>query len=397
MKKQPHTHPGVQAIQSNLFRTLENSVSDKYFKLDDKGRDSLLLGLLSITALKGAGFKTAQTLFDNGILHNLIDYEPNELIIRWEKNREKISHDFAISFLENKSQLIGSGEKSVKTLEKENIHFIPAGHPDYPESFFRLPAPPRWIFVKGNKDILKSSSIIAVVGTRSATIDGQRLAYLCASLLAKHNIIVLSGLAKGIDEKAHRGAVDYYGPTIAVLGCGIKIINTQENDGLISQIIDTDGAVISEYLPFDQASRSSFLRRNELQAALSKVVIPVECPSLESGTGATIRRALNINTPVAGVITSSNLINDNNLISTLNNLRKINIPVFSLKDGGNKTFWSFLKNALPEHTWNAKPINRQTIFFRAIERQVYYANMKLGLSLDAKDIELLAEKLKKVI
>jgi predicted Rossmann fold nucleotide-binding protein DprA/Smf involved in DNA uptake len=114
----------------------------------------------------------------------------------------------------------------------------------------------------------------------------------CAAELVRRNVVVLSGLAKGIDENAHVGAIDYFGQSIAVLGQGIAHHESGGDTVLANRILDFDGAVISEYLPKDSSSRNSFLRRNELQVALSRVVIPIESPSLESGTGATIRRAL---------------------------------------------------------------------------------------------------------
>src|SRR5690606_24574961 len=150
---------------------------------------------------------------------------------------------------------------------------------------------PRWLFAEGDLGALNSSPIIGVVGTRKASSEGLRLAYQLGKELVARNIVVLSGLAEGIDEQAHLGAVDSYGQSIAVLGQGINAKISLSNDALVRKIVRSDGLLISEYLPQEYPSRRKYLRRNELQAALSQLIIPVECPSLASGTGATIRRA----------------------------------------------------------------------------------------------------------
>jgi DNA protecting protein DprA len=242
------------------------------------------------------------------------------------------------------------------------------GYNEYPDSLLRLNKPPRWLFVKGNLAALHSPGIIAIIGTREASTEGSRIAYALAKEMVNSNLVVLSGLAKGIDSGAHEGAIDYYGQTIAVLGHGFKSTYGASNKDLWPSIIERDGAIVSEYFIYDSPSRETFLRRNEIQAALSNVVIPVECPDLSSGTGATIRRALAIGTPVAGVFWET--LSKNGLSLTRKNLLSLNIPVFVLPNQSNM-FWDFIKSDTKNHEWSfINPNNRQERFRRIHENKL---------------------------
>ncbi|HWQ04611.1 MAG TPA: DNA-processing protein DprA [Longilinea sp.] len=360
-----------------------------------RSSDELLVALLALKSIKGVGFRTLCSLFDNGFLSDIFLWTSEETAEKLGKLEIRNISDFTKTLIANKEKIFEHGIEAAKQLKEQNFHFIPLDHPDYPQSFHLLSEPPRWLFVKGNLDVIKSPSIVGVVGTRSPTIDGQRLAYFCASQLVRRNLVVLSGLAKGIDEKAHKGAVDFYGQSIAVLGYGFNELDSAGSLALVDQILEFDGAVISEYLPTEQASRNTFLRRNELQVALSKVIIPIESPSLESGTGATIRRAKNINVPIVGITTSTNSINENNLVSTRENLIKLGAKIYSLKNGESSYFWEFLKNVMPEHDWESGSSMRQGRLFRGIELQVIQAKKKLDL--DDAAIDRLADQLKKAI
>ena len=287
--------------------------------------------------------------------------------------------------------MIDDGQKAVDELRKKQITFIPIGHKDYPVSLLRIPNAPRWIFVKGSLEPIKSNSIVALIGTRKATLDGQRLAYLCASTFVRKNLVVLSGLAEGIDEKAHQGAVDYYGQTIAVLGYGLLSEELVHNQVLWMQIIEREGSIVSEYLPNDSPSRQTFLRRNELQAALSKVVIPIECPSLESGTGATIRRALALDTPVIGITYNNHVINEETLASTRANLSKIGVQIFNLEQDHVDKLWGYLESVLLNHNLVTDQNPRKVRFLNTMIQQFVYAQNKFDLN--QRDIEYLTNKL----
>jgi len=333
-------------------------------------------------------------MYDSGLLRRIWQLSPNEILkdskFPSDPSSKQLRSELLKLVASEKGSLLEKGKRSAEELKRQHVVFVPRGHSRYPEMFNRLIDPPRWIFLKGSSKALQSSSIIAVVGTRTASSLGQKLANQCAAELAKRNIIVLSGLAKGIDESAHAGATDSFGQSIAVLGQGITSPEAADNLILWNKILDCDGAIVSEYLPLDPPSRQNFLRRNELQVALSQVVIPVECPSLESGTGATIRRALAIGTPIVGIFPA--IEHEKTLELTRNTLTKLEIPVFTVRNGNSGEFWDYLKQKMPKHNWTLDPTISQDRLFAIIERLVLAASNKVDL--DEPSIDRLAQRLK---
>lgn len=358
--------------------------------ISEEERDHLFLSLLALKAIKGVGFKTLSTLFDAQFLQHFHDWAVRETIRQWHLLSDQIRVNLDPSVFDTKSELLAKAERKADEIRAQGIEFAPLGSLAYPKRLLRLAQPPRWLFVKGSLEAIKSESIVAVVGTRNSSRQGEALAKQCATQLVKRNIIILSGLAKGIDESAHLGAVENYGQSIAVLGHGMDASDGSTNSWLYQRILDLDGAVISEYLPSDPPSRESFLRRNELQVALAKVVMPIECPTMESGTGATIRRAINIETPIAGVYPTD--AKEKSLELTKQNLENLKIPVFIVRSENSNEFWTFLETEMAEHDWRINPIPRQERFLRNIEKQILAAKKNADLDDDA--IDRLATRLK---
>jgi len=387
-------NPPNGAAQLSFFEQPEQEAAAREFRdLDDTARDNVHLSLAALDMVKGIGFRTLRALFDSGFLLRFAAIGNGEIsdqlsvLLGPGKHYAEVLNMVAAQ----KQPLMDKARNVIAELAKQDISFVPIGHSTYPASLHRLSDPPRWIFVRGNVQVLHSDSIVAVVGTRSATAQGLKLAYACGMHLAKRNIVVLSGLAKGIDESAQTGATDCYGQSVAVLGHGITATDMPANQPLWQQILETDGAIISEYLPHDPPSREAFLRRNELQVALARALIPVECPSLESGTGATIRRALNIGTPVVGVTWRKG--EPDALLSTERNLRKLDIPVFVISTENSAQFWDHVRTILPAHDWSADPSPRQDRLFHAVEQLIVPAQKRLEL--DDRAIDRLAEVLKR--
>lgn len=134
---------------------------------------------------------------------------------------------------------------------------------------------------------------VAIVGSRHNTRYGEEVAYKLAYGLARHGVVVVSGLALGIDSIAHRAALDAGGQTVAVLGTPIDQIYPREHEGLAREIIEKNGAVMSEYAPGALVyPKTSFLERNRLISGLSDIVIVVEAAA-RSGTLNTATHALN--------------------------------------------------------------------------------------------------------
>ncbi|MBI3088659.1 MAG: DNA-protecting protein DprA [Candidatus Colwellbacteria bacterium] len=127
---------------------------------------------------------------------------------------------------------------------------------------------------------------VAIVGTRKATAVGIQTAEKIAARLAEAGLIIISGLAMGIDTAAHRGALGARGKTVAVLGNGIDEIYPAQNEKLANEILETGGAIISEYPPAEPSFRGNFIARNRIISGLSVAVVIVEAP-VKSGALAT--------------------------------------------------------------------------------------------------------------
>lgn len=132
---------------------------------------------------------------------------------------------------------------------------------------------------------------VAIVGTRKPTSYGKEATYQLAFDLAQRGIVIVSGLALGIDAIAHRGALDAGGITLAVLGNGLDTIYPANNQSLAKEILAKHGAIISEYEPEVEARDFQFLERNRIVSGLSDAVIVTEA-AIRSGTMSTVARAL---------------------------------------------------------------------------------------------------------
>ena len=137
------------------------------------------------------------------------------------------------------------------------------------------------------------SKTVAIVGSRHNTKYGEEIAYQLAYELAKRKVIIVSGLAYGIDTIAHRGCLDAGGVTVAVLGTAIDQIYPKAHEVVAKRIIEQNGAILSEYTPGTHPfPRTSFLERNRLISGLSDVVVVVEAAE-QSGSLNTATHALN--------------------------------------------------------------------------------------------------------
>ena len=145
--------------------------------------------------------------------------------------------------------------------------------PSYPIELTRVPSPPEDIFVRGRVELLLRSPRIAIVGTRTPTPYGETQARHFARVLAGAGAVIVSGLARGIDEAAHRGALDVDGATIAVLGSGV---DRPWPDGDLARRMATEGLLLSEFAPGEGPRRHHFPLRNRIIAALSTAVVVIE-------------------------------------------------------------------------------------------------------------------------
>ena len=186
---------------------------------------------------------------------------------------------------------------------------------NYPEKLSHIYAPPAKLYLLGDETILNKPSI-AIIGCRLASDYGKKVAFRFAYELAKRGIVVISGLARGIDTCGHLGTVRANGQTIAVLGSGFGHIYPAENKGLCREIIQRGGAILTEYAPESKPERMHFPARNRLISGLSNGILVVEAKE-KSGTLITVDYALDQGKEVfiiPGNITNQNSNGTNSLI-----------------------------------------------------------------------------------
>jgi DNA processing protein len=158
----------------------------------------------------------------------------------------------------------------------------------YPSALKVGPDPPPAIWVRGAMPAGELLAV-AIVGTRGASAYGLRVARDLSAALARAGVVVVSGLARGIDGAAHAGSLSGGGPTVAVLGCGADVTYPPEHAGLADEIAAA-GAIVSEHPPGTPPHPGHFPRRNRIVAALSKATVVVEA-GLASGALVTARLA----------------------------------------------------------------------------------------------------------
>jgi len=165
--------------------------------------------------------------------------------------------------------------------------------PEYPERLREIYDPPTALWVRGDPKLL-SRPAIAVVGTRHPTPYGTGIAELLSRDLAARGLLIVSGMARGIDSSAHKGALVARKPTIAVWGTGIDVVYPRENRKLAEEILATGGAIVTELPMGTFPAPQNFPRRNRILSGLSVGVLVVEAGE-NSGTRVTARCAADQN------------------------------------------------------------------------------------------------------
>lgn len=172
-------------------------------------------------------------------------------------------------------------ESELRKIEQNHYRLYIYSEPDYPQILKKIPDPPPVLYSWGHFEY-GDDIAVAIVGTRNPTPIGAFTAKEFASQLSFQGISIISGLARGIDAEAHRGALEANGRTIAVLGCGIDIVYPRENEELMERI-PSQGAVISEYPLGTPPLASNFPARNRIISGLSLGVVVVEATN-DSGS-----------------------------------------------------------------------------------------------------------------
>lgn len=189
-------------------------------------------------------------------------------------------------------------ERSLEWARQENCHLIGFDHPAYPALLREIARPPLVLYVQGDLTCLAMPQL-AMVGSRHATPQGLETAFQFAKQLVEHGVAITSGLALGIDGRAHKGALEGGGKTLAVLGSGLANVYPARHRALAERI-EAQGALVSEFWPDAPPRAEHFPRRNRLISGLSAGVLVVEAAP-QSGSLITARYALEQNRSVFAI------------------------------------------------------------------------------------------------
>lgn len=234
-----------------------------------------LLYLRAIMATPGLGCASLARLlraFDSPRL--IWEAEPLALV-------GHLSEAKRLALLQQREKLLptASTDHWLADCRQRGVEPLPLNSSAYPAALREIAQPPPILYVRGNVSALAVERTLAIVGTRNATAYGSRATQsLVAQMaqLAPGGFSIISGLAAGIDTEAHKAALYWGLPTVAVFGCGLDIIFPAKNAKLADDIVERGGALISEYEFGVRPSRTTFPRRNRIVAGLSQGIAVIE-------------------------------------------------------------------------------------------------------------------------
>lgn len=182
--------------------------------------------------------------------------------------------------------------------QHKNRFILTIEHPHYPASLKEISDPPPVLYAEGQLECLMLPSV-AIVGTRRPTVTGVEIAKQFAAGLSSHGLVIVSGLAQGIDAAAHEGCLKESGKTIAVFGTGIDRVYPRQHHALVERI-KISGLILSEFPLTSPPIAGHFPRRNRIISGVSSAVLVVES-AVPSGTLLTARLALEQNREVMAI------------------------------------------------------------------------------------------------
>lgn len=246
------------------------------------------VAFLALQSIHGIGFKTLYKIAaQKNSFKELIktdDVEHFEKMLR--HNLDDSTKESNESWMQFKFKLWNKGLDLARDYTKKNIRIFFHDQHSFPKQLKTIPEPPMWLFIEGNIRTLYQPSV-AIVGSRKSTEDGLWLTKYIVSAMANTGLASVSGLADGIDQKAHIESMRFGVPTIAVLGTGIDSNYPRGSERLRAEIVANGGAIVTEYLIGQSYSAHNFVRRNRIQASLAQVTVPVEW-KIKSGTAHTV-------------------------------------------------------------------------------------------------------------
>ncbi len=269
--------------------------------------DDQRVAYLALTQVPGLGAVRLQTLLSN-FDSPLGAFRAPFAVLR---TLPGCSHAFVSAL---KSTPLEVGRKLIDTADRMEATILIPGDQGFPPALGLIPDPPPVVFALGNLSLLERPAV-AIVGSRDHTPYGAEVCRSIAREAAWAGIVVVSGMARGLDARAHAAALDIGGDTVGVLGNGLGVVYPAANRALYDQVADR-GLLLSEFPPGERPHAGSFPRRNRLISGLARVTVVVEA-AVGSGALITAGTALEQGKDVLAVpgpITSTVSVGANRLI-----------------------------------------------------------------------------------
>ena len=191
-------------------------------------------------------------------------------------------------------------DNALKWMDKHDSHLIMSiDSPLYPLELSNIVDPPNILFLKGNVELLKQNKF-AIVGTRHPSVQGSNNALVFAKNLSNNGLVIVSGMANGIDRAAHLGALEGSSRTIGVIGTGIDQVYPLSNKDLYHKVLEQNGLLISEFALQTPPLIHNFPRRNRIIAGLSLGLLVIES-ALDGGSMVTANMALEMGREVMAI------------------------------------------------------------------------------------------------
>lgn len=251
--------------------------------------------LAALSRCPGLGSRRAQALLASGLSPRELWAAPVEELRRLGN----LPQNVASALRELRQAASDLPERLAKAVQRIGARVIPFDSPAYPSLLREIFDPPVVLYVRG--ELLPEAPRIAMVGARRMSGYGEALALDFGEKLAAAGLTVVSGGAYGIDTASHKGALKAQGgKTIAVLGCGVDVVYPASNRRLFQQILDSGGAIISEYAPGTNPLPAFFPARNRIISGLARGTLVVEA-ARHSGSLITAELALSENRDIYAI------------------------------------------------------------------------------------------------
>jgi len=251
-----------------------------------------ILPWLTLKNIPGVGNHLFKRLLDQWKSPEIILQQPLDLLT----SIQGISKRVAAEIVKKNAKI--NAKKEIKRAQQFDITILCMNDDQYPPLLRQIPDPPPLLYVYGQ--LSPSDTCIAIVGSRTSTSYGESFTRSLAKDLVHNQITIVSGMARGIDTAAHKGALDANGRTVAVMGCGLETVYPGENKTLFHSIARNNGAVISEFSMGAKPEAYHFPSRNRIISGMSMGTIVVEAGN-KSGSLITARLALEQNRQVFAV------------------------------------------------------------------------------------------------